>query len=573
MSAQNRRPVHYELFVRKNRLSGWALQLASENREAIILEAQELLSSKAVVAVKVTKESLDPTTGEYTSIALLTQGYVETKRNTGRELITSYICTAPQDLYTPIAREKIGRLLEDWLKRNGVTAFEMMHRPDLVEKLEANGTELQHVIQKLSIAMAQENGSDLHDLMRRWRDLIDRSITRLIQDGRKKRFLDLNTQGLTQIIEQLEGDPDRSYRLGGSIAHYLSKDRKPLVKLEKILRLIIDPKQLFSYPLWVRSTIEAVVIEQFSLKHVFSDHLGQDSDLANIIALQTRLLVHDDIEKIRASQPEVSVMLPSLKGTIEDYRVLIRADYFGQLRPIILRTLIEELKGPKRLRPLNATEEVKFFHAICMVLNAYGADENEQNTLKDALNERSKMLVSAEFIEALIAQAKNASEEVDLLLMLTENVTGSTNQRQAARWLISALGSVKFERDMRDPNTSTSGRLQKLANWQWRTLTINLHEKDVEDIAFKLGALGGLIAQDVKLLSHLLRASPDPLKALTLMLGFATGKTGPFGPLSDQAKIESMKILRNPDVRRLLAEQPQMLEVIKPLLIQAKLAA
>ena len=67
-------------------------------------------------------------------------------------------CLGPQDLYAPHARELIGRVLEDWLGRNGVTAFELLHRPDLVERLEASGVELQHAIQKVAIPESQATG-------------------------------------------------------------------------------------------------------------------------------------------------------------------------------------------------------------------------------------------------------------------------------------------------------------------------------------------------------------------------------------------------------------------------------
>src|SRR6185312_2449071 len=97
-------------------------------------------------------------------------------------------CTSPQDLYTAQAREKIARLLEDWLRRQRVTVFELLHRPDLAQKLDDSGNELQHALQKISVAEAQESGQDLHELMRRWQGLAERSVNRVINDGKKKLF-------------------------------------------------------------------------------------------------------------------------------------------------------------------------------------------------------------------------------------------------------------------------------------------------------------------------------------------------------------------------------------------------
>ena len=35
--------------------------------------------------------------------------------------------------------------------RQGIPAYELLHRPDLAEKLEASGVELQHAIQKVAV--------------------------------------------------------------------------------------------------------------------------------------------------------------------------------------------------------------------------------------------------------------------------------------------------------------------------------------------------------------------------------------------------------------------------------------
>ena len=55
---------------------------------------------------------------------------------------TEPLCVSPQDLYTCHARERIGRLLEVWLERQAATPFELLHRPDLVEALEATSAHL-----------------------------------------------------------------------------------------------------------------------------------------------------------------------------------------------------------------------------------------------------------------------------------------------------------------------------------------------------------------------------------------------------------------------------------------------
>src|SRR5690606_19723061 len=92
------------------------------------------------------------------------------------------LCVAPNDLYSAHARDRIGRLLEGWLARHHATPFELLHRPDLVEELDASGIELQHAIQKIAVPEAQDRGLSVHELMRTFQGLVERAIQRLLKD-------------------------------------------------------------------------------------------------------------------------------------------------------------------------------------------------------------------------------------------------------------------------------------------------------------------------------------------------------------------------------------------------------
>ena len=87
--------------------------------------------------MRVTKETLDPDTLEFTSLTVLNKGAPEVKRKrVVPEDEAGPRCNGPPDLYSPQARELVGRVLEDWLQRQGATPFELLHRPDLAERLE-----------------------------------------------------------------------------------------------------------------------------------------------------------------------------------------------------------------------------------------------------------------------------------------------------------------------------------------------------------------------------------------------------------------------------------------------------
>lgn len=114
-------PVHYEIYIRKTAPSPWTLSMATEDRKNAIETAEDLMRDRQAVAVKVTKETLDPDTMEFNTVVLMTRGAAEAPRKKVAEIDTGPACKQPGDLYTPHARELIGRVLEDWLHRNSAT--------------------------------------------------------------------------------------------------------------------------------------------------------------------------------------------------------------------------------------------------------------------------------------------------------------------------------------------------------------------------------------------------------------------------------------------------------------------
>lgn len=564
--------VHYEVFARKTPASSWALQMALEDRELAVKSAEEILTAKNFAAVMVSKETLNPDTGEYRSLTVFSKGAPEQKKKVKTTASTDSICTAPQDLYTSVAREKISRLLEEWLKRNHATPFELLHRPDLAEKLEATGTELQHVVQKLAVPESQDTGQDLHELMRRWRGLIDKAVTRLITDGRKKTFPDVVPSNWLATIDKLSGHPEKAYVLGGALAKILGQDNRPSVKLEKLLLFATVLADNLDGRQWAMQVIEAPVIELFSARNSLSDVLGQEADLGTSLAVLTRMAASREVDLVAQIDPAVARVIPPLKDVLAGYHNLIAGGCFPALALNISKRLMQELKGPRRLKPGDPEGEIETLRALAMCLTAAGKEETQRDDIKEAFIERSKMLISSDFVTGLI-QGRSPSEEIEKLIWLCENVAGAANKRQAARWLVSAITGLKFEREIRDSNRPAPQRLQLLAQMQKKVFKIQLADPDRDEITGKLGQIGAQIASDIHLIQQTLKAQAPAMHKLAILLNFAAGNTVPLGPVSEQAKAEVLRLMKNPDLRNAILGNPQALAMIKPMMQAAGLAA
>jgi len=249
-------PVHYEIYVRRTPPDDWSLSQAMEDRKRAVETAEDLMRDRQAAAVRVTKETLDPETMEFASVVILTRGAPEMKRKrAGASEPRGPGCRGVQDLYAPHARETISRILEDWLARQGATAFELLHRPDLAERLAASGVELQHAIQKVAVPEAQGGaGQSGYELMRHYQRLAEQAIERLLQAGRRKLFPCLAEKSVADLAHSLSGTPERAFIMGGAVAGALRSATGARARLERLMdicdRALVDgpPRALVLVP-------------------------------------------------------------------------------------------------------------------------------------------------------------------------------------------------------------------------------------------------------------------------------------------------------------------------------------
>lgn len=566
------RPVHYEVFSRRNVKTSWGLEMATESRDQALAAAEDLLR-EGRVAVRVSKETFDSETGEFRSHRLLEKGVATPLKKPDRIRETDSVCAGPADLYTAPAREKIARLLEDWLRRYDATPFELLHSPHLAEKLEAAGNDLLHVAQKLAVPESQDTGVPLHELIRRWQGLFDRACARLIQDGRRGLFPDLTPDSFAAAVDRMRDQPERAYILGGGLARALQDAKGPAAKLRALLVFAERLSGAAGERNWAMQVIEMPVVEIFSGRGSLADLTGEELDLGGSLALLTQLAAGREVALIAKHDARVARLMPPPDEVLAGYNRLIQDGHLPHLAHVIARRCVSELKGPRRLCPGDALAEIETLRALALCMTAAGKDESQREDIKDAFVERSKKLVTSDFVTALMEDVDDGAEEVERLIWLCENMVGAANKRQAARWLLTFAGQQKFERALREGPEPPAHRLQTLARMQGRVRAAQLVDKDGDDIGVRLGQLGALIAQDAKLIAHVRRSPASPVQKLALLTGMAAGRTAPLGPLADEARAEAMKLLRDPAARQALLEQPQALASLRPMMQAAGLAA
>ena len=570
-----RSKVHYEVFVKKTPAAGWTLEMATESRAQAVAVAEELIAERRVASARVTKETMDLETREFRTVVIQSLGLpdnIKTKKAPERN---DPLCVTPQDLYTVHARERIGRLLDGWLARHKATPFELLHRADLVEKLEASGVELQHAIQKIAVPEAQARGLSVHEIMRTFQGLVERAIERLLGDARKGGLPNVDKEGFAAAAERVAHQPDRAYLLGAGVAASIAPARDWTDKVSRLLDLA-DAAPAAGPPRGLAlQTIEQPLAEILGSTAGLEGLIGRDLDLGVRLAAMTRLAASEAVEALIRLEPSVAKIMPELSEPAMRLGQWLATEDFRAVRSAIIRRVMKELNGPRRLKPTDAEGEIDLLRGLAMALTAAASmgDLVSADDVQAAFTARSKMLVTGEFVEAYLGQGRTALEEAEALVWLVENVIGGANKRQAARWLSAVAGSLQFEKDARSESVSAAHRLLALAKLYRAVARGGLAPEDYKPIQLKIGDIGGLVEADAKVAQGLARANASPTHKLTLLLKLACGEAAPPGPAADRARIEALKLVRLDETRAELARSPERMAEVRDLIQAAGLAA
>jgi hypothetical protein len=565
--------VHYEVFGRKKPGAGWVLEMATEDRSAAVRTAEGLIADDGFAAAKVTKETLDEETREFASVSILNLGAPELGRKKDAKKEFEPLCVQPQDLYTLHARERIGRLLEEWLERHHATPFELLHRPDLAEALEASSGDLQHAVQKISVPEATERGFSVHELMRTYFGLIERTIERLLRDGRKGALPDLSRESFAAAARRFVQEPDPSYYLGAAVAGAIADAERWSDKIGLLLDLADEAPATGPARTLALSVLETPLAEILGVKPGLHDLIGSDLDLGGELAALTRLTAAEAVDLLMKHDAKLAKVMPPLGEAAERLGRWLAAEAFEEVRTNLGKRILRELSGPRRLRPNDAEAEIDLLRALAMSLTAAAGRLLPLDDVQAAFSVRSKMLVTSDFVDAYLGRGRTALEEAQALIWLGENVIGAANKRHASRWIAGVVGALRFETEMREGDETAAVRLGRLAALQRQVGRCGLAPEDSASVQGRLGDLGGMIEAEAKLTASLARAKAPSLHKLTVLLRLAAGETAPLGPAADRARTEALKLVRLPDTRAALTEAPEQVEAVRTLLQQAGLAA
>ncbi len=447
--------IHYEIFRRRGASGSWSLVEARDTREDALKFAESLITGDNI-SVKVTKETYNDETSDYLTLTIFEHGdKKKVKSKPLQEDLPAAPCFRPDDLYSYHARKTIASLLPDFLARHKVTVIELGHRPDLLERLEATGTLLQHAIQRVAVAQASAGDKQLAKIIRSLHELTSQTMHRVYRDAEKRRFAAVAPGGFLALAEQLAVSPEGQYLLYGSIAHYL-KDAKGWDDKVARLMTVMDEavgetagaKLLF---LCVDSLISEVLNGPAGLREL----IGTKENNGTAVMALVKLFLGREPDEAEGREGLIALTKQFKAGNLASAHIAVG------------KRLLAEIKSFKRLCPDSIEGEFKTLRQIAnLVVTGIGKDLSHEDLIA-AFVLRSQRLITS---EALAPYLSGVTPDVKLerILFVEENIIGAENKRRLADFVTPVITGSNFEAHFQNAKTPVLPRLQQLQSLQAR---------------------------------------------------------------------------------------------------------
>ena len=528
--------LHFEIFLKKNSKSGWSLFDAMPVRDDAIRKAHSLLREFKDGSVRVTKEKFDDGERKFRSVTIFEGGQDRYKIETENDAKASLPCLTPDDLAKPHARETIRRSLTSWFERNKAVPMELLHRPDLVETLEASGTELQHAVQKIAVASAQDSDADVQTFVKQLNDLVQRGLKRVYKDQRDGRVPTYpKGKEFAEVAADIHAKDSRAYTLRGAMADALKDKRSYGDKLDALLAMSEQLPEDEKAREFARAEVDGYLADVIGFDAGREALLGKCNDLGE--TLERLICLYD-------GDPNSDAMNMAPSGARRMAK-RIAAGELAECRSFIGQQVLKELERPKRLRPKSVREEVRLARELAQKLVTCAGLDLPLDQMSKAFTARSARLLQPETIDELLRFSNDASEELDRLLQLEENIVGDANKAKLAGYVRTALGSNQTDQYFVRGDGKPLERMSLLTSHQTRVLRSKFNEADKADLAGMIDQMGMKIIDDTKILNAV-EAGPRPaLDKAEGLLKLATAGALPAGQCRTDAQARALRQIKS----------------------------
>jgi len=517
--------IHYEIFSRQGSKGGWKMVDVRMERDGALQFAQSLMKEERATGVKVVKETYNDETGDYLTLKIFEDGHNQVKTEPAQEDIPHALpCFKPDDLYSYHARSTITRLLSEFLARNKITITELGHRADMLEKLEATGTLLQHAIQKVAVAQAASTTTPVAQIIKTLNDLTTKAFNRVYRDERNNYFRDAKPGEFGKLAAELSGKSDGAYLLNAAIAKYLKDAKAWDEKVFRLIALMNEAPDDGPGRALLLTSVDSIIAEILAGSAALHELIGSREDLGLTLMSLVQLFL--------GKEPEIE---GEHRGLISLTR-RFASDELQESRTAIANRIMSEFKSAKRLCPASLEEEFKTLRRIANRLVLGIGKYLSHEDLIGAFTLRSKRLVTHETLGEHMADAATPDERLERLLFVEENIIGAENKRLLASFVVPIITASNFEFHFILAKTPVIARLQRLASLQARVMRSGFQEHQRHEMVDHLDRIACLVEGRAKLFESIEAKPTSPVDKAVTILKLCNGGVLTEGRLMAQAR-------------------------------------
>jgi hypothetical protein len=526
--------IHFEVFVKKHKKSGWALHLASEDRKEALELAKALAEKSTEASIRVSKESYDEANEVFHSVSIYSTGPENHSRKMRENNRMDPPCSSPSDLYTIHARRTLGRALGPWLKRQQISVIELLHRADMAESLAAAGFDRQHAIQKVAIAQAGSQQCSVQHVVLRLTELADTSTDRLRKLEKSRSLPGFHKDGYAATWASTSKQAEPEFALRHALAQALIPLQKWPAKVSFLASCVSDALVEGEGCGASISMLDEFISETVALTHALDDLVRASNMGDKLDRITDMLLGHAPC------------------GGTDGAALLAKAissDRLPHTQSVLAARVFRDLCGPRRLYPEDFDKEVELNRTMAARLTRIDQALAPADRLAEAFATRSSRLLENEAVQTLLDSCdKNAGEELRRLLQFEESIIGDHNKSKLATYVRAVIGSHKTRTWFSHGPDKPLGRIAKIAHAQRAVAASGFAQNDKDELFAQLDQLCADVLEDTQILLALEQRDLPPDQIAHALMKLCDSGIVTIGTCSDRICRRVLKLLRLPKV-------------------------
>lgn len=537
--------VHFEVFFKKHPKAEWVLIEALKERGDAIALADRLVAKAPRGSSRVARETWNTASGTFSSVTIHEVGeerFANPKEKTGEATLP---CVTPEDLEGPLARETTRRVLAQWLERQEVCPLELMYRPDLIEALDACESDLQHAIQKVAVARAQNSDASVHAYVRLLTELVGKGIEKSRKEARRKPSDPANAS-FSELTARIYAEGSAQKRLRRAIAERLANASGMARKAEMLLDFHDDLPEEPEARAFAAKEADAFLAEMLSFDRALTQIIGQSRDLGSHVERLTSVFAGSQTHESMLRAPEPAKRLA--------------AKFAGRQLPEsqseIARRVLDALRQPQRFKPDDVLAEIKLARNLAQRLIAASGDHLNPQALVEAFTVRSARLLSPETVEEALKGAASPPEQIERLLAMEDNLVGEQNKIKLASYVRARLKLPSCEGWFRSGPGKPFERLAALTALQKRVARSTFPDEARFETIEAFDTLGMVMIHEHQLFDRITASSLPVLDKASGLLRLAAQGVLPMGRCQQDAQARAMRLLAS-EMGRAEARAPE----------------